>query len=197
MAKKNKSNAKKKNRAAKNQSADHNNGQPSNQASGQGNGQKSSQKSGQANSKKSQNKAGPKKAGQSKPRSRRDLFKYAGIGVLAIAGAVGIHQYDVRAKTLHDLSIVGEGEPVVVQVHDPSCQLCRQLKSSTQTALKSLPHIQYRIADLTTNKGREIGQQYRVGKVTLLLFDEKGDHVHTVTGVTPADQLKQTFERFL
>jgi len=130
-------------------------------------------------------------------RSRRDLIKYAGFGVLAIVGAVGIHQYDVRAKTLHDLSIIGEGQPVVLQVHDPSCQLCRQLKSSTETALESLPHIQYRIADLTTKKGREIGQQYSVGKVTLLLFDKRGDHVHTVQGVTPADQLTATFEHFL
>ena len=117
--------------------------------------------------------------------------------MLAIVGAVGIHQYDVRAKTLHDLSIIGEGEPVVLQVHDPSCRLCRQLKSSTESALESLPHIHYRIADLTTNKGREIGDRYRVGKVTLLLFDKKGEHVHTVQGVTPADQLKATFERFL
>ena len=130
-------------------------------------------------------------------RTRRDLFKYAGIGVLAVAGAVGIHQYDVRAKTLHDLSVIGEGKSVVVQVHDPSCRLCRQLKSSTQSALESLPDIQYRIADLTTKKGREVGQRYRAEKVTLLLFNGKGDHVHTVRGVTPPEQLKATFEQFL
>jgi len=188
MAKKNKRNAKKKSNAKKNNQA----------AKATASGESSAQKNAPKNThKNAPTKAAQKTSGQSKPRSRRDLFKYAGIGVLAIAGAVGIHQYDVRAKTLHDLSIVGEGQPVVVQVHDPSCQLCRQLKSSTQTALESLPHIQYRIADLTTTKGREIGQQYRVGKVTLLLFDEKGDHVHTVTGVTPADRLKQTFEQYL
>ena len=134
---------------------------------------------------------------QKKSLSRRDLLKYGAVGVVAVVGAVGIHQYDVRAKTLHDLSIIGEGQPVVVQVHDPSCRLCRQLKSSTQKALESLPHIQYRIADLTTKKGREVGQKYRAEKVTLLLFDKKGDHVHTVRGVTPVEQLETTFERFL
>ena len=141
--------------------------------------------------------SGNKPSKNNKQHSRRNLLKFAGVGVLAIVGAVGIHQYDVRAKTLHDLSVIGEGKPVVLQVHDPSCQLCRQLKRSTETALESLPDIQYRIADLTTKKGREIGQRYRVGKVTLLLFDKKGDHVHTVQGVTPTDQLKATFEQYL
>jgi len=129
--------------------------------------------------------------------SRRHALKYLGIGAIAIVGAVGIHQYDVKAKTTHDLTAIGSGEPVVVQVHDPSCNLCRQLKRSTETALKQSPDILYRIADLTTDKGREIGQQYGVGKVTLLLFNGAGKHVHTVQGVTPAEELTATFARYL
>lgn len=114
-----------------------------------------------------------------------------------MVGAFGIHRHDVRAKTLHDLSVVGQGEPVVVQVHDPSCALCRRLKSSTVAALKDAPHIQYRIANLNDAEGRAMSQEYGVGKVTLLLFNARGTHVYTVQGVTPKEELTQIFNRFL
>jgi len=138
-------------------------------------------------------KAAKKKTGM----SRRSMLLLLGAAPVAIAGGYTIHQYDVNNKTLHDLSIIGEGQPVVLQVHDPSCQLCRRLKKSTESALKTMPDIAYRIADLTNEEGREIAQRYSVGKVTLLLFDAKGKHVHTVQGVTPKEELITRFERYL
>jgi len=138
------------------------------------------------------------KAAKKKPGlSRRSMLLLLGAAPVALAGGYTIHQYDVNNKTLHDLSIIGEGKPVVVQVHDPSCPSCRRLKGATESALETMPDIVYRIADLTNNEGREIGQRYGVGKVTLLLFDAKGKHVHTIQGVTPKEELITQFERYL
>lgn len=135
---------------------------------------------------------------QDKPRlSRRNLLLLLGATPVALAGGYKIHQYDTTKKVLHDLSIIGEGQPVVLQVHDPSCQLCQRLKRTTESVLEDLPDIQYRIADLTTNEGREFAQRYNVGKVTLLLFNETGKHVHTVQGVTPKEELISQFEQYL
>ncbi len=155
-----------------------------------------------AKSKKNKNKAGnkskPAKAATAKRGiSRRNLLLLLGATPVAIAGGYKIHQYDTTNKAVHDLSVIGQGQPVVLQVHDPSCQLCQRLKRTTESALETLPNIEYRIANLTTEKGREIANRYGVGKVTLLLFDDAGKHVHTVQGVTPKDELISRFERYL
>jgi len=82
-------------------------------------------------------------------------------------------------------------------VHDPDCALCRGLKRNTESALQERPNILYRIANLKSSKGRKLASQYGVGKVTLLLFNGDGEHVHTIQGVTPAEQLANSFDRFL
>ncbi len=126
---------------------------------------------------------------------RRNLLKAGGVAGLAIFGGGWIHAKDSQNREMHDLSAIGNGTPVVLQVHDPSCALCRQLKRSTETALEELPQLTYRIADLTSKEGREFAEKYNAGKVTLLLFDGKGKHLGTVNGTTPAPELVTTFKR--
>ena len=127
--------------------------------------------------------------------SRRTVTKMALLLGCATTAGAAIHFYDQGNRELHDLSVIGSGVPVVLQVHDPSCALCRKLKSATERALEELPGVNYRIADLTTPAGREIGEKYNVGKVTLLLFDARGKHVDTIQGVTPVDELLRSFRR--
>ena len=108
-------------------------------------------------------------------------------------GGVAIHRHDVRTRTRHDLSVLGAGTPVVVQVHDPSCRLCRRLMANTLAALGERDDVLYRVADLTDREGAAFGARYGVGKVTLLLFDGRGRHVDTVQGVTPPEALAERF----
>jgi len=129
------------------------------------------------------------------PRSRRRALQWIGGLGLASLGAVAIARHDARSRELHDLSVIGDGAPVVVQVHDPSCPSCRRLMSTTRATLEGMPRIRYRIADLTSAGGRAFADDYRVGKVTLLLFDARGRHVDTVQGVTSAGTLRRTFEQ--
>lgn len=100
-----------------------------------------------------------------------------------------IHNYDVNQKALHDLSVIGQGKPVVVQVHDPSCPSCRQLKRATEKAMTSLPGLHYRIADLGKEPGRRLANEHNAGKVTLLLFRADGRRTGRIEGVHSAQEL--------
>lgn len=135
------------------------------------------------------------KAGSPKMGSmpRRTILKSAAIVGGAVTIGVGIHLFDTKDKLRHDLSIIGSGKPVVVQVHDPSCPSCRQLMRSTESALKTLPQIEYRVADLTSKAGRTMAAEYKAEKVTLLLFDARGDHLGTIKGVHSKESLQSAF----
>lgn len=122
--------------------------------------------------------------------SRRTLLKaVTGVGVAAI-GIPTLHAYDKKHRTLHDLSVIGQGKPVVVQIHDPSCPTCRRLKSAVTTALKGTDEIHYRLADITTSEGKTLQNKYAVPHVTLLFFDGHGKRLHTSTGLLTSDQIK-------
>ncbi|MGQ7848254.1 thioredoxin family protein [Granulosicoccus sp. 3-233] len=128
-------------------------------------------------------------------RKRRLLLKSAvGLGILGI-GAGAISDYDSRQRELHDLTSVGAGEPVVVQVHDTSCPICRSLKSITTKVIADHPHIRFRIADIATGEGQALQRQYGVQKTTLLLFDGRGNLLDTVVGAQSRENLERLFAR--
>lgn len=129
--------------------------------------------------------------------NRRSALKIlAGIGVTGV-GVSSLHAYDKNQRTLHDLTVIGQGQPVVVQIHDPSCPTCRRLKSAVTTAMKSAPHIHYRLADITTPEGKALQDQYSVPHVTLLFFDGEGNHRHTTRGLMTPDQVRNNIDRYL
>lgn len=104
------------------------------------------------------------------------------------------HQYE----TSHDLSVIGNGTPTVVQVHDPGCALCRKLRDNVAAVEGEFGgRIQFRIADISTSQGRKLANQYEVPHVTLLLFGADGELVATMAGVRSPDALRRGFENFL
>jgi hypothetical protein len=126
---------------------------------------------------------------------RRFFIKSAlSLGVLGVA-AGAISGYDAQKKELHDLSVIGAGKPVVVQIHDTGCGICRSLKSRSLQVLDGQTQIEYRVADLATAKGLAVAQKYGVQKTTLLLFDAEGKHVDTVLGLQTIEQLESLFAR--
>jgi thioredoxin-related protein len=128
-------------------------------------------------------------------KKRRLVIK--GVGALAVLGvsAGALSAYDKKQRTLHDLSVIGQGQPVIVQIHDPACPTCRQLKSRSSTALKGRDNIHYRLADVTTSEGRELQQKYGVETITLLLFDGEGKRVSTIRGLQNVEYLQTAFNQ--
>ena len=113
------------------------------------------------------------------------------VGLVTVSFA-GLAAYKQDWKQTHDLSVIGNGTPTVVQVHDPSCPQCRELKENAQIAMRRVSgDIQYRIADLNTAKGRALAGQHDAGKVTLLTFDAEGQFLDKYTGVMSVETLER------
>ena len=142
---------------------------------------------------KSQAKPVKKAAAKGSLLNRRNAIKLLIAAPVAGLAGAAIHRYDVQNRDLHDLSSIGQGSPVIVQVHDPSCQLCRQLMNNTRKAIKTRDDLVYRVADLTTAKGATFGREHSAQKVTLLLFNDAGKQVGRVEGVTSVQELTERF----
>ncbi|WP_434986576.1 hypothetical protein [Vreelandella zhaodongensis] len=96
----------------------------------------------------------------------------------------------------YDLSIIGNGDPVAVQIHDNSCPLCQRLKANAEEALaNSDSPPEWRIADLNTASGAKFANQHGVGHVTILLFDGQGNHQDTIHGVISVSDIVSSFEQ--
>ncbi|WP_299826619.1 thioredoxin family protein [uncultured Roseobacter sp.] len=131
--------------------------------------------------------------------SRRDMLKLlrnGGIGAVILTGGgyFGVGSYRAYAAE-HDLGRLGQGKPVVVQVHDPQCPTCTALQKQTRKALKEFGEcdLVYLIADINTPEGQAFAVRHGVGNVTLLLFDGEGGLRHTVQGMQSKDQLVPLF----
>lgn len=128
--------------------------------------------------------------------NKRRLFLKSAVslGVLGIA-AGALSAYDSKQRELHDLSIIGAGKPVVVQIHDTTCPLCRSLKSRSMKVLENQTRIEFRLADIATSEGRLLQEKHGVQKTTLLLFDARGKLLDTVFGLQTNEQLEALFAR--
>ncbi|MCP4933389.1 MAG: hypothetical protein GY927_04100, partial [bacterium] len=122
-------------------------------------------------------------------KSKRIPWKSIATGlVMILLSYTGLAAYRQNCDETHDLSVIGNGTPTVVQVHDPSCPSCRALKDNTQAGLKRLGSgLQYRIASLKTPEGRVLAQRFQVGKITLLIFDGDGEMINSYQGVKSVD----------
>ncbi len=142
-------------------------------------------------------------AGDGKALSRRFLLRRAGYGLVGAmtlggAGTWGVNHVQT-IRTEHDLSIIGQGVPVVVQVHDPQCPICNALQSQTRKALRNFSdqNVHYRIANIRTPEGTAFAAKHGVPHVTLLLFDAEGRLRDTLQGPHQAEELRPAFARLV
>ncbi|WP_371224899.1 hypothetical protein [Roseovarius sp. 2305UL8-3] len=137
------------------------------------------------------------------PVSRRDAMTriaWVGVGGAAVLGVGGAFAIDFRNKMAEgDLTRIGQGVPTIVQIHDPTCSLCRELQRETRAALKQFDDeaVTYLVANIQNIDGADFQAQMGLPNVSLVLFDGDGTRVSYVQGVTPRDELEQTFRRQL
>ena len=142
-------------------------------------------------------------APKKKTLNRRDLLQNVGIGAVGAAVVGGGGWYLV--STVHagivegDLSRIGNGIPTVVQIHDPGCPMCRALQREAREALEAFDEdeIQYVVANITQQDGRELASAHGVGHVTLLLFDGSGKRRGVLRGENTAEILEMEFRRLV
>jgi len=133
-----------------------------------------------------------------KPSRRSILTKlpYLAGGIIAIGG-VGYAGVNVVLADLaeQDLSIVGTGTPVIVQVHNPSCSICLALQKETRAALDMMGEnaLEYRVASITSTTGLAFANSHGSSHATLLFFDGSGRILQRVHGATDRNALYDAF----
>jgi hypothetical protein len=132
-------------------------------------------------------------------RSLRQIATYLAGGAVLLGGGA-VFALDVRDKlTEQDLSVIGQGTPVVLQIHDPQCSMCAALQKQTRLALKSFgsDDVLYRVANIRSDAGAAQQRKEGLPHVTLALYNGVGERVHVVQGVTEADELIDVFKQTL
>ena len=107
-----------------------------------------------------------------------------------LAGVVGsgLAAFKYNYNISHDLSVIGKGVPTIVQIHDPNCSLCNQLRRNADAAAEKFgDRMLFRIADISTEQWRRLQRQHDVPHMTLLLFDGEGYLRNVLRGVKSQD----------
>lgn len=136
-------------------------------------------------------------------RSRRNFLRNVAFCAIAVALVSGGGWYVVRGVQAgvaeQDLSLLGNGVPTVVQIHDPQCPRCRALKRETREAISQFEDgtIQYLVANIRQREGRRFAARHRVGHITLLLFDGDGRRRGILAGERQSDVLVNEFRKLI
>lgn len=136
---------------------------------------------------------------QTKRRRDRVLLSIAGALVFG-ALCVGVWFTSSLKILEEDYSIVGLGEPVVVQVHQLNCGDCNILRANTRKALKQVnsDSLHYRMAYLHKDAGITFASRHGAAQpTTLILFDKFGRKLGSYYGVQDVDELVERFENML
>lgn len=121
------------------------------------------------------------------------------IGAALIGGGSVFAVSAVRATAREqDISRIGQGVPIVVQIHDPGCALCADLQNETRKALESFDsgELEYVVANVKTDEGQAFAARHRQPHVTLMLMGPEGTPVQILNGPQNREDLRRIFERF-
>ncbi|MCH2157344.1 MAG: thioredoxin family protein [Oleiphilaceae bacterium] len=124
-------------------------------------------------------------------------LKKLGISAVFVAFlGVCLTAYSHVIQTTQDLSVIGNGTATVVQVHDPNCPNCAQLKRNVDALQSEYDEdIQFKIANLANKKGKTFAGKYQAPKTTLLLFNKHGRLTNTLHGITSKEDLRVAFNQ--
>ena len=126
---------------------------------------------------------------------RQHAQRFVIITSVLILLAAGWLWYDIDHEN-SDLSTIGQGGNVVVQVHDPGWSACRELKRVVNSLKQEYENrIHFLLIDINTSEGRSFAQLHEVGKVTLVFFNPEGKRIAILTGVQKQKFLRVAFDR--
>ena len=142
-------------------------------------------------------KTAPQQSNAAKAQQRRALIQYgaAGAAVLLAGGYFGVSSLQASICEA-DLSKLQNGQPTIVQIHDPSCPVCNALQRETRKAIGNMTgnKPQFLVANIKTLEGSSFAADHGVPNITLLLFDAKGEMIQVLRGPQQRDELTPIFE---
>lgn len=129
-------------------------------------------------------------------RRRRVVFGVAGV-VLAFGAVAAVFAVmNVQDRRAGDLSLVGNGVPAVVQVHDIACPVCNELRDNVQSIEDEFSDddLVIRVADIATDEGLAFARRHTANRrVTLLFLDGDGNLVDEQVGLRSPEELRVAF----
>ena len=162
---------------------------------------KKARKSSQHGSPQTLEKRRAEKALRGRRRRRKRLVRVGAIlALIVVAGSGALYAYNQRENRVRDLALVGTGVPAVVQVHDVTCPVCRELRSSINRIDEEFSddELLIRIADISTTEGNTFARRYTTARrVTLLFIDGDGELVDVQTGVQSEEALRRAFRQHI
>ncbi|MGB1157493.1 MAG: hypothetical protein ACPG42_11805 [Alphaproteobacteria bacterium] len=134
-------------------------------------------------------------------RRTRDRWITAVVSGIVLLGLVSVILFfATRGNNLEDYSVIGSGDPVIVQVHQLNCTDCDILRANAKRALKQIDNerLKYRMAYLHKAEGIAFASQHGAARFsTLVLFDRFGRKKGIYSGVQDTEQLVELFESLL
>jgi len=117
------------------------------------------------------------------------------VGAIFI-GFIALYLFETPSSEETDLSVIGQGENVIVQVHETSCRICRELKKNVQSLQPEFAgKIRFVEANLGLQEGKWFAQYHQVGQTTLLFFRPDGTKITTLEGLHDVEYLRRAFKR--
>ncbi|MFC3282857.1 hypothetical protein [Litchfieldella rifensis] len=106
---------------------------------------------------------------------------------------------EVRStQMLTDLDIIGSGEPVVVQIHEPGFEDSERLRRDIDAARSRMSgELAFRVVNIDTSRGARFAYEYGVSPATVMLFDARGEVARVIEGGGSAEDLEATFTAHL
>jgi len=131
----------------------------------------------------------------------RDRMVTGLIGFVILACIGGLAWFFLNTENMEeDYSVVGLGDPVIVQVHQLNCGDCDILQANARSALKEIDdeRLKYRVAYLHKSEGIAFASKHGAAQqTTLVLFDQFGRKKGIYRGVQETDELVTLFTDLL
>jgi len=118
------------------------------------------------------------------------------LAIAVILVAIGIAVLNLPQGYNTDLTVIGKGKPAAVQVFDPNSVSSLDLMEAFNKVRGEYEgRIEFLLADLNRDEGKQFAQTHGVGSNTLVLFGPDGSKVGTVPGPQNAEALKKLFKQ--
>ena len=111
-------------------------------------------------------------------------------------GIIGLFAWNLPRGYSSDLSQIGKGKNIVVQVHDHYLVASSQLMENLHRLRAEYDAVvEFIVADLQVAEGKAFAKNYNVDAVTLLFFAADGRHIATVQGVPELENLRASLNK--
>lgn len=116
--------------------------------------------------------------------------------IVLVAGVIAILIAILPSGYSRDLSVIGKGSNVVVQVHDHNRVSSIELMEAVSTIRDEYEgHITFLVADVYTPEGKQFKTTYGIDTAALVFFAPNGEQLAVLYGQQDAEELRKALQQ--